>query len=432
MPIIAIAFAAILSHSLQKVGTRTNVPLDCPEYKWNKGIAAFERTDGPSRRYLVLCNGPENILNGYIPAGSDHTNLYWGAIPFEGTDLRLRVHIGHILDLNAKLDPAEIRFCVGVRGGNSTNSPGNGVRIVRDVSTTGTGPEGAYEYIEPGKMQAVAHLGQKWQTTLKPGTSIDVPNESESGDVTGVSVTMHKTRTGRFGNLTAELDLQADQPMKGRSLIVRTVLRTPGGGLGTCQEESCCDSGAGERGWWPQADIFVESDPKHPVLIRADSPSPYFGYFRLCERGGGDWATFNDFAPNHQGSKSNNAIDRFGTKNSGMWGVNVLYRVYYRGVGSQFTDFGSAIGGLLTGAAAEHIVSGPYEEGDDPWSKYGTGSLKLLEPGYVDRRSLTDFDLAPIGQAGKTDEMVRYFEYFVANIGASTYPTGLVILKTGK
>ncbi len=410
-----------------QVGRPTSVPLDCPEFHWASAHVPYDEPGGPPRRYLVLSNGPENIADVYIPPGADHVNVYWGAIPFEGTDLRLRLDICNIFDLKAKMDRAEIRFCTGIRG-VAAGAP-TGVHIVRDVSTIGTGPAGPYEYIDPGKMQALAHLGQKWQTSMPPGATIDVPDESQAGDVAGLGVTMVKTETGRFGNLIAELDLKADHPMPGRALIVRTVLHVPGGGLGICKDETCCDSGAGERGWWPQADIEVESDRTRAVFVRPRAASPYFGFFRLCERGGRDGGMFNNLTPDKKAAKTDNPLDRFGTKNSGLWGVNVLYRVYYRAVGDVFTAFGSAIAGYLANAPAGQIVAGPFGEGDSPWRHYLDGSVDARFPGYVDRRSATDYDLADLGECGTADESVRYFECFIASVGASQYPTAWVITK---
>jgi hypothetical protein len=400
---------------------RSTDAINCSEKFWSTVGVPYSEPGGPPQRYLVLSNGPEQLGDDTTPAGADHVNLYWGKIPFEGTDLRMRVYLDHLIYSKSQLDNLDIRFCMGVRDGQ-----GIPVKVVRRVSVfVNTPPDQPRQYIDPGQKLALAHLGQNWPTVYT-GAPIPVPDDSQAGDVADVGMTLSQSPENKqYGNLVAELDLKADRALAGRTLVVRTVARKAGGGLGVCRDEGCTQAGAGERGWWPQADIYVRSDPKSPVLVKAGGAGPYASYFSIIHHTGVEWAFFN--RTDDKGTRvTNNAMDTYGTKNSGLWGVNILYRVYVRALGED-APVSTSIGGLNVGLAGGHVVSGPFVEGDSPWQVYAKGQLKVASPGYLSRRSPTDYDIVDLGEAGTASDSPRYFEYFVANAGASVLPTAWFI-----
>lgn len=94
-----------------------------------------------------------------------------------------------------------------------------------------------------------------------------------------------------------------------------------------------------------------------------------------------------------------------------------------------FLPFRSGVAGINNGSPAGHVVAGPFSEGEDPWGQYALGQLNARFPSYIYRRSATDYDLADLGECGRTDTQVHYFDYFVSAVGASVYPTALVVQK---
>ncbi len=390
---------------------RTTTPIDVPKFAWTEAGVPYDQPGGPPQRHLVLSNGPEQIGAWCFPNGATRANLYWGAIAFEGTSLRLRVYIDHLIDPAGPIDDVDIRFGLGIKGG--------GVRIVRRVSTLAyTPPNEPRQYIDPGQKLAFAHLAQRWQTSSTK--VVPVPEESESGDVSDFRMKLQRQPEHRhYGNLVGEIDLLADKPVPGRKLIVRTVATLPGAELGTMAEETCVDAGAGERGWWPKADVWVRGDAKNPI------PIPGGGFFHVIGPQALEWSQFNRL--DEAGKRiSNNAQDRFGTKNSGLWGVNILYRVYVRGT-DRPTTVKAGLAGWLKDVAAGHAVSGPFSPADNPWYQYNTGRLRVGTPQFLNRRSPNDYDFVDLGFATTALAQPKYFEYFVANAGASVLPSALVV-----
>ena len=402
---------------------QSTVPIDCVEKKWAKAGVPYGDPKGPPQRYLILSNGPEFMSEYSVPAKVDHVNLYWGKIPFESQDLKLRVYIDHFIDAQSTLDNLDIRFCMGIRNGG-----GSPVQIVRRVTTVARPPENEpHQYIDPGQDLSFAHLSQKWQASLAAGKTILIPDDSDPGDVADIGVTLkQRPENLQYGNVIAELDLHADKAIVGRSLIVRTVARKPGGTLGACLDESCAQAGAGERGWWPQADIYVRSDPNAPIKVDPKAEKPFAARFRVCTNGGVDWAMFNKFDANGL-PVTNNLLDTFGTKNSGLWGVNVLYRIYYQADQVVKTPLFSSIACVLKDLAVSHVLSGPFSEKDNPWATYADAKLRVSKPGYLNFRSKMDYDYLDLGKVGSATEDVHYFEYFITDAGASVLPTDWII-----
>ena len=411
-----------------QVVQRINLPIECPEKKWVYAGIPNEKLTGISPRVLILSNGPEFISDSAIPAPADHVNLYWGKIPFEGKDLKLRILIDHLIDPKSSLDNLDIRFCCGVRNGGASK-----VKIVRRVSTIAVTPASEpRQYINPGQGLAAAHLGQKWQINLSRGQTIDVPDDSLDGDVANIGLTLKQHPEHlQYGNLVAEVDLHSDKAVTGRSLIVRTVARKPSGTLGKMLDAVCTPPGAGERGWWPQSDIEIQSDPNDPVVVDPQSNSPYAASLKICVNGDVGWSLFNRF--DTKGAPITiNKSDAFGTKNSGLWGVNVLYRIYVRSGIADKVPVSSFIACAVKDWPASHVVSGPFNERDRPWEQFKTNRLRIALPGYINFRSPTDFDAIDFSHSGATDEKIHYFEYFVTNAAASMFPTRWIIRNSPK
>jgi len=416
------AYMFLLLAAAFQVIHQSTQPIDCPEKKWATAGVPYDEPGGPPRRYLVLSNGPEIIADWSMPDTVDHVNLYWGKIPFDGQDLRLRIYMDHLIDPKSKLDSLDIRFCMGIRDGD-----GSQISVARCVSTFAVTPENEpRQYIDPGQKLPLAHLSQKWQTTLPSGSTVLVPNDTDPGDVAGIGMTLKQHPNNlQYGNLIAELDLHADHALKGRSLIVRTVARKPGGSLGTSHDPSCALPGAGERGWWPQADVYVRSDPHDPILIDPSAQQPLTAYMRIGDNGGVDWAMFNKY-DNQKRPVMNNADDIYGTKNSGLWGVNVLYRVYLRGNVDSTAAVKLSIACALKDWPVAHVLSGPFFETDTPWTNYATGKLNVTAPGYLNRRSATDYDVVELGKISNLGDKATFVEYFVDTAGSSMLPTYLI------
>ena len=109
---------------------KMTLPIGCPEKKWFYAAPQNETHTGVSPRVLVLSNGPEFISDAAFPPTANHINLYWGKIPFEGKELKLRILLDHLIDSKSTLDNLDIRFCCGVKDGGDSL-----VKIIRRVST---------------------------------------------------------------------------------------------------------------------------------------------------------------------------------------------------------------------------------------------------------------------------------------------------------
>ncbi len=372
---------------------RSSRPFPTPELEWkatgpipSEPIAGEPIAGEP--RNLVLSNGPEILQDWIFSPSRPWSNLYWGRIPFEGSSLKLRLYVYHLLDPKAKFDSLEVEVCMGVE--NGADKP---VRVVRNVFTRLNPPEDdPKQYVVPGRSLAIAHLSNRY---AEEGPKPVIPSLTAGGDVLGLGLRLQREPAHRqFQALVGELDLEA-APVSGRFLVLRTVAHKSGTEIGTMVEATPAHPGLGERGWWPVADVYQRLSPL-PV-----TPA----YAKLLDRGKGAWNLFNRFDSEGK-PKTNNLADKYGTKNSGLWGVNV--ELQFENPDAKRFDL--TICGLHTDWPAGFAML-------DPATKLGK------ELPFLNRRSAVDYDCFKLKSLGEGQKQVSLS---IAPAGSSVFPVGLI------
>jgi hypothetical protein len=165
-------------------------------------------------------------------------------------------------------------------------------------------------------------------------------------------------------------------------------------------EEPPAHPGLGERGWWPISNVTQKLEPIPSGLTFA----------KLLDRGKGAWNLFNKFDPAGK-PITINSTDKYGTKNSGLWGVNLELQFEK----SDDKTVGLTLCGLHTSWPAGLAMF-------DPEAKVGR------ELPFLNRRSAQDYDCFPLEPLGGGK---RRFSIHLAPAGSSVFPVGLIFEPSG-
>lgn len=419
------AFIALLQISALDVQA-IKEPLTAPEAKWATTSSPYGTIVAPRQRVLVVSNGPAYIDESTFPKGANHVNLYAGAIPFEGSEIHLRVMLYHVIAPKSKVSDVDVRLCLGLGGA------GGSVAKIKALRWTRAHPDAkqARNYMDVGRALATAHLTNSFQHVWSGAEGVTIPTDDQSGDILEPGLHLRTSvENEQFEGMVAEIDIDANAAMAGRNLVVRTVAVQPGGEVGNGKEMSCANPGVGDRGWWPKADMNVMTDPKRPIAISSDPGMAAYLPIAMPGADRTDWSQYNRM--DRTGAvTTTNRLDLNGTHNVSMLGVNTLYTIHYRSSDNTSGFLDAAIIGLNGPYAAGQVVAGPFEMHDRPWARYAEGRLApLARWSIVSKRAADDFDMASLGRAAVVDDSNRTVSFMIANSGTSMLPTGLTLMR---